>query len=130
MIKKIGLVAAVAAAGMVFFGGMASATTWGGSSHDSHGHDGGIHHTLGDNGLEGQVGLVNLNNLDLLHNVNANLGLCDNDINVLGVQVPVRDSLNGLGVPVLSPGDNTAQGDGPSSCAAGTIVDGGTGQVN
>lgn len=128
MIKKIGLVAAVAAAGMVLFGGLASANT--SAPSYGHDHDGGIHHSLGDNGLDGQVGLVNLNNLDLLHNVNVNPGLCGNDINVLGVQVPVRDSLNGIGVPVLSPGENTAQGDGPSSCASGTIVDGGTGQVN
>jgi hypothetical protein len=123
MIKKIGLVAAVAAAGMVLFGGMASATTWTGPSSD------GGHHSVGDNGLNGQVGLVNLNNLDLLHNVNVVPGICGNDVNVLGVQVPIRDSLNGIGVPILSPGENVADG-GPSSCAAGAINDGGTSQNN
>jgi hypothetical protein len=122
MIKKIGLVVAVAAAGMALFGGMASATTY--PSAGDHGH-----YSVGDNGLEGQVGLVNLNNLDLLHNVNVVPGICGNDVNVLGVQVPIRDSLDGIGVPVLSPGQNAASG-GPSSCAAGAINDGGTAQGN
>jgi hypothetical protein len=120
MLKKIGLVAAVAAAGMVLFGGMASATTW---------TPQGGHHSVGDNGLEGQVGLVNLNNLDALHNVNVVPGICDNDINVLGVQVPVRHVADGLNVPVLSPGGNLADG-GATSCAAGAINDGGTAQAN
>jgi hypothetical protein len=123
MIKKIGLVAAVAAAGMVLFGGMASATSYPstGSGHS--------HTSVGDNGLEGQVGLLNLNNLDVLHNVNVPIGVCGNDINVLGVQVPIRNSLDGIGVPILSPGQNAAEG-GPSSCAAGAINDGGTFQGN
>jgi hypothetical protein len=116
--KKIALVAAVTAAGMALFGGMASATTW--SNTD----------TLGHNGLVGQVGLANLNNLDALHNVNVNPGVCDNDINVLGVQVPVRDVANGIGIPVLTAGRSTAAGDDAHSCASGTIVDGGTGQAN
>ncbi len=123
MIKKIGLVAAVAAAGMVLFGGMASATTY------PHAGPQGDHHSVGDNGLEGQVGLVNLNNLDLLHNVDVVPGICGDDVNVLGVQVPIRDSLDGIGVPILSPGENVAA-DGPSSCAAGAIDDGGTSQNN
>jgi hypothetical protein len=123
MLKKIGLVAAVAAAGMVLFGGMASAT-----SYPSTG-SGESHHSVGDNGLEGQVGLVNLNNLDAAHNVNVPVGLCDNDINVLGVQVPVRHVADGLNVPVLSPGENVADG-GATSCATGAINDGGTHQAN
>jgi hypothetical protein len=123
MLKKIGLVAAVAAAGMVLFGGMASAT-----SYPSTGSVGG-HHSVGDNGLEGQVGLVNLNNLDMLHNTNVVPGLCDNDVNVLGVQVPVRHVADGLNVPILSPGGNLADG-GATSCASGAINDGGTHQAN
>ncbi len=117
MIKKIGLVTAALAAGAFLTGGIASADT-----PDGHGHHNGSDY--------GQVGLVNLNNTDVLHNVNATLGLCDNDINVLGVQVPIRHSLNGIGVPVLSPGENEATGASPSNCAAGAIVDGGTSQGN
>jgi hypothetical protein len=122
MLKKIGLVAAVAAAGMVLFGGMASAT----ESHGSYGHDG---TTAGNSGLANQVGLVNLNNLDVLHNVNAVVGLCKDNINVLGVQVPVQDVADGLNIPILSPGQNEAVGT-PDSCAAGAINDGGTDQSN
>jgi hypothetical protein len=121
MLKKIGLVAAVAAAGMVLFGGLASATTYPSTV--------GGHHSVGDNGLQGQVGLVNLNNLDALHNTNVVAGLCDNDINVLGVQVPVRHVADGLNVPILSPGGNLADG-GATGCASGAINDGGTGQNN
>ncbi len=121
MLKKIGLVAAVAAAGMVLFGGMASATTWTSPQGD--------HHSVGDNGLQGQVGLVNLNNLDALHDVNVVPGICDDDVNVLGIQVPVRHVADGLNVPVMSPGGNLADGGG-SSCAAGAVDDGGTSQNN
>jgi hypothetical protein len=123
MIKKIGLVAAVAAAGMVLFGGMASAT-----QSPSSGYEGG-HHSVGNNQLEGQVGLVNLNNLDVLHNTNVVAGVCKDNINVLGVQVPVQDVANGLNVPILSPGESGAAG-GPDSCAAGAINDGGSFQGN
>jgi hypothetical protein len=115
MIKKIGLVAAVAAAGMVLFGGMASATQSPNFDHNS--------------SLNNQVGLVNLNNLDVLHNVNVVAGLCKDNINVLGVQVPVQDSLDGLNIPILSSGTNQAVGT-PDSCAAGAINDGGTDQAN
>jgi hypothetical protein len=123
MIKKIGLVAAVAAAGMVLFGGMASATTWTGPSSD------GGHHSVGDNGLNGQVGLVNLNNLDLLHNVNIPVGVCRNNVNVLGIQATLDHIADGLNIPILSPGQNAATG-GSESCAAGAINDGGTDQRN
>lgn len=125
MLKKIGLVAAVAAAGMVLFGGMASAA----ESHPGHEPGGNhSHRSADDNVLAGQAGLVNLNNLDILHNVNLVLGLCDNNINALGVQVPVQHVADGLNIPILSPGENTA--DGSSSCAAGAINDGGTNQAN
>jgi len=77
-----------------------------------------------------QVGLLNLNNTDVLHNVNAVLGVCDNNINVLGVQVPVEDVANGLNLPILSPGENVSEGETPDVCASGGIIDGGTGQDN
>ncbi|MGA6167003.1 hypothetical protein [Amycolatopsis magusensis] len=109
MLKKLGLASLVAAAGMLSLGGVASADA---PEHDD------------------QVGLVNLNNIDVLHNVNGTVGLCGNDINVLGVQVPIRDALNGIGVPVLSPGDNEASGENPYNCASGGVVDGGSVQDN
>lgn len=115
MIRKIGLVAAVAAAGMVLFGGMASATEQSSA--------------VGNNGLDNQVGLVNLNNLDVLHNVNVPVGVCGNNINVLGVQVPIQHALDGLNIPILSQGNSAAEG-GPDNCAAGAINDGGTVQGN
>jgi hypothetical protein len=119
MLKKFGFVIATAAAGMVMFGGLASAT----SGHHDHGrgHDHDWHNY-------GQVGLVNLNNTDVLHNVNGTLGFCGNDVNVLGVQVPIRDSANGIGIPLLSPGVHEAGSDQLASCASGGVVDGGSGQ--
>ncbi len=109
MIKKIGLMTAALAAGAFLTGGIAAADTPGGSD---------------------QVGLVNLDNTDVLHNVNVAPGICGNDVNVLGVQVPIRDALNGIGVPVLSPGEHEATGENPYNCAAGAITDGGTSQGN
>jgi hypothetical protein len=123
MIRKIGLVAAVAAAGMVLFGGMASATTYPYTGSE------GSHHSVGDNGLDGQVGLLNLNNLDVLHNVNVPIGICGDNINILGVQVPVQHVADGLNIPILSPGDSAASG-GSDTCAAGALNDGGTSQRN
>ncbi|WET81001.1 hypothetical protein P3102_07130 [Amycolatopsis sp. QT-25] len=116
MLKKIGFVAAGIAAGAFITGGVASADT-----PDPYYYD--YDHS-------GQVGLVNLNNIDALHNVNATLGLCGNDVNVLGVQVPIRDSLNGIGVPILSPGSHEAEGTSPYNCASGSVTDGGTVQDN
>ncbi|WP_336158643.1 hypothetical protein [Amycolatopsis sp. VC5-11] len=113
MLKKIGLVSGAMAAGAFLFGGIAAADT-------ADGHHHGHHH-----GGPGQVGLVNLNNTDVAHNVNGTLGLCGNDVNVLGVQVPVRNSLNGIGVPILSPGENSASGQS-QNCASGAVVDGGS----
>ncbi|GAA3546503.1 hypothetical protein GCM10022222_32690 [Amycolatopsis ultiminotia] len=118
MLKKIGIVTATMAAGAFLFGGIAAADTQDGH----HGHHG--------DGGKGQVGLVNLNNIDVLHNVNATVGACGNDINVLGVQVPVRNALNGIGVPILSPGENEASGESPYNCASGGVVDGGSAQGN
>ncbi|MFD2489811.1 hypothetical protein [Amycolatopsis jiangsuensis] len=119
MLKKIGLVTATMAAGAFMFGGIAAADT---QDSGHHGHHGG--------GDQGQVGLVNLNNIDALHNVNGTLGLCGNDVNVLGVQVPVRNALNGIGVPILSPGENEASGESPYNCASGGVIDGGSLQGN
>ncbi|WP_410646491.1 hypothetical protein [Amycolatopsis sp. cmx-4-54] len=116
MLKKIGIVAATIAAGALLGGGVASADTPAGHNHGSD--------------HSGQVGLLNLNNLDVLHNVNATLGLCDNAVNVLGVQVPVNNSLNGIGIPILSPGQHQASGQSPQNCAAGGIVSGGSIQDN
>ncbi|UJW35490.1 hypothetical protein L3Q67_17880 [Saccharothrix sp. AJ9571] len=110
MLKKLGLASLVAAAGMLTLGG-------GVASADAPEHD-------------DQVGLVNLNNINVLHNVNGTVGFCGNDVNVLGVQVPIHDVLNGIGVPVLSPGDNEASGDDPYNCASGGVVDGGSVQDN
>ncbi|WP_424190413.1 hypothetical protein ACOBQX_19875 [Actinokineospora sp. G85] len=115
MLKKIGVVTAGVAAGMVMLSGFATAQAADVQEHDDD---------------FGQVGLVNLNNTDILHNVNANVGVCDNNINVLGVQVPVEDVANGLSVPILSPGESEAEGSTPSVCAAAGLVDGGTSQEN
>jgi hypothetical protein len=123
VLKKLGLVAVAASAGMLLFGGMASAQEAGG--HGGHGHPG--HH---GHDWSGQVGLVNVNNLDALHNVNGTLGLCGNDVNVLGVQVPIRNALNGIGVPILSPGGHEASSAAPYNCASGGIADGGSSQDN
>lgn len=115
MLKKMGFVAAGAAAGMMLLGGVASAS-------ESHHHD--------RDADENQVGLVNVNNLDALHNVNAAVGVCKDNINVLGVQVPIQDALKGIGVPILSEGDNAASGEDPFNCASGGVEDGGTSQHN
>jgi hypothetical protein len=119
MLKKIGFVAAAMAAGAFLTGGIAAA----GTPDEDHGH----HH---GHDYSGQLGLLNLSNTDALHNVNVTPGICDNEVNVLGVQVPVRDSLNGIGVPILSPGESEAAGESPYNCAAGAVADGGTSQDN
>ncbi|MET8853882.1 hypothetical protein [Amycolatopsis sp. NPDC004625] len=120
MLKKIGFVAVAMAAGALVTGGIASAGTPG----DEHGH------RQGPYGYDstGQVGLLNLNNTDALHNVQGTLGVCGNDINVLGVQVPLHDVANGIGVPVLSPGTSEASGESPYNCASSGLADGGTSQ--
>ncbi|MEV6640583.1 hypothetical protein [Amycolatopsis sp. NPDC051371] len=114
MIKQLGFVATALAAGLAAFGGSASAT-----SLDIAGHP--ADHNS-------QVGLANVHSLDAVHNLNVVGGLCDNNVNVLGVQVPVRDVAQGIGVPVLSPGEHEASGESPYNCAGGDIQDGGTAQ--
>ncbi|MCS7479856.1 hypothetical protein ACFFQW_18945 [Umezawaea endophytica] len=129
MLKKMVSVAAATAAGMVMLGGMASATT--GAPADHHHHDDVVGNDQSvDQSDFAQVGLVNLNNTQALQNVNAVVGACDNNINVLGVQVPIEDVANGIDVPVLSPGSNEADSVSPDICGSGGIVSGGTGQSN
>lgn len=118
MLKKFGTVALATAAGLMALGGAASAAPVVGNVDSV------------DHGQFGQVGLLNLNNTDVLHNVNAVVGACDNNINVLGVQVPIEDVANGLNVPILSPGESEAVSASPDVCASGGIIDGGTGQNN
>ncbi|MEV6627379.1 hypothetical protein AB0M83_33180 [Amycolatopsis sp. NPDC051106] len=116
MIKQLGFVATALAAGMAIIGGSASATSLTVAGHPIDHND--------------QVGLGNVQNLDAVHNLNVVGGVCDNNVNVLGVQVPVRDVAEGVGVPVLSPGEHDAEGETPYNCAAGDIQDGGTVQDN
>ncbi|GHF72351.1 hypothetical protein FHX82_000704 [Amycolatopsis bartoniae] len=116
MLKKIGFAAATFAAGVTVLGGTASATELG------------SHHYQG--GDENQSALANLNNLDALHNVNLVGGVCKDNVNVLGVQVPVQDVAKGLNVPILSEGNSAAAGEDPQNCASGSIGDGGTSQDN
>jgi len=108
VIKEVIAGAAAIAAGMIPFASQASAQPGFGPSSDD------------------TLGLVNLANLDALHNVNINGGVCDNNINVLGVQVPVQDTANGLNVPILSSGDSGALGATPENCAVSDNADGGT----
>jgi hypothetical protein len=119
LLKKFGFVATGVVAGMALFGGMASA----GQPDEDAGYQ--VTHDE-----SGQGGLVNLSNLDAVHSLNAAVGLCDNEVNVLGVQVPVRDIANGIGVPVLSPGVHKAEGQSPYNCASGGADDAGTSQDN
>jgi hypothetical protein len=116
VIKQLGFVATTLAAGMAILGGSASASSVTVAGHPIDHND--------------QVGLGNVQNLDAVHNLNVVGGVCDNNVNVLGVQVPVRDVAQGLNVPVVSPGASEAAGETPYNCAAGDIADGGTVQDN
>jgi hypothetical protein len=93
MLKKTGLVA-VAAAGLLMLGAPAFA---GDGDHD-HGVN---------NAHNGQVGLINLNDIDILKDINLNVvaGVCGNNVGILG-----------LALPILSPQVT-------GSCAAGGIID-------
>jgi hypothetical protein len=116
LIKQLGFVATTLAAGMAILGGSASAAGITVTGHPIDHND--------------QVGLANVQNLDALHNVNGTVGICDNNVNVLGVQVPVRDVAQGIDVPVLSPGESEASGETPFNCAGSGAEDGGTAQGN
>jgi hypothetical protein len=91
VLKKAGVIAA-AAAGLMMLGAPAFA---------------GEGHARVNNADHGQVGLVNLNDIDILKDININLiaGVCGNNVGVLGAAVPV-----------LSPSI-------VESCAAGGIDD-------
>jgi hypothetical protein len=121
MLKKVGFVTAGVAAGMVMLSGFASA-----QGVDTPG----VGFGYGDDEGNSQVGLLNLNNVDVLHNVNVTAGVCDNNINVLGVQVPVEDVANGIGIPILSSGEHDAEGATPENCASSSHEDGGSVQDN
>jgi len=96
--KKAGVIAA-AAAGLLMLGGPAFAGGFG----DGEGHGDGV------NGADrGQVGIVNLNKIDIAKDINVNgvVGGCGNNVGVLGGAVPI-----------LSPSIT-------GSCAAGGIMEG------
>jgi hypothetical protein len=99
VLKKAGVVAA-AAAGLLMLAGPAFAGGEGMGDGYGHGH--------GINGAHnGQVGLVNLNDIDIVKDINLNavVGACGNNVGVLGAAVPI-----------LSPQIT-------GSCAAGGIMD-------
>jgi hypothetical protein len=116
LIKQLGFVATTLAAGMAILGGSASAASVTVTGQPIDHND--------------QLGLANVQNLDALHSVNGTVGFCDNNVNVLGVQVPVRDVAEGVNVPVLSPGESEAEGETPDNCAGSGAADGGTAQGN
>jgi len=118
MMKKIGFATAGVFAGMAMLTGFASA-------EDVH-----VGQLPGGEENSNEFGLVNVNNVDVLHNANANVGVCDNNINVLGVQVPVQDVANGIDLPLLSSGAHEAEGATPENCALASAEDGGTVQDN
>jgi hypothetical protein len=109
MLKKFFVVTSALGAGAFLAGGVAAADT-----SDGYGYPGAYDSTS-------QFSLLNLDNTDALHNVSGAVGVCDNDVNVLIVQVPLHDVANGIGV-----GD----GESPHNCAAGGLSDGGTGNGN
>jgi hypothetical protein len=63
------------------------------------------HHPGGKGEHVKQIGLVNVNDVDILRNVNVVLGACGNNVSAVGITVPV-----------LSPNPSTG-------CAAGGIKD-------
>ncbi|EOD63694.1 hypothetical protein [Amycolatopsis vancoresmycina] len=116
MLKKVFAVTAALGAGAFLVGGVAAADT-------TDGYD----HHYGDSDSLSQFSLLNLNNTDALHNVEGTVGVCDNNVNVLGVQVPLHDVANGIDVPILS-GSSAAEGESPDNCAGSGQSDGGTTQ--
>ncbi len=118
MLKKVGFVAATAAASLLMLGGVASA----GEGHD---RDTGPVQDSNE-----QTALVNLNNTELLHNVNIDLGLCENNINIIAIQAYLRDVANNLGIPILSTTHNQSTDQDPHNCSSSSLVDGGSSQNN
>jgi hypothetical protein len=101
VIKQLGFVATALAAGLAAFGGSASATDITFATHPVD--------------QDNQFGLANVQNLHAVHNLDPVGGLCDNTVNVLGVQVPLHDV-------------GQFSGSSPDNCAAGGGADGGTAQ--
>ncbi len=103
MLKKAGIAVAAAAAGLLAFSPLAFAGTAPG--HGSHGNHNGGHGNSGNGGgnvdHHSQKGLVNVQDNVIQANV------CDNNVNVLGIQV--TDITAALGL--LSSGDTTASDD-------------------
>ncbi|NIH80319.1 hypothetical protein [Amycolatopsis viridis] len=101
MLKKSVIVAA-AAAGFMMIGSPAFATQGGGWGH---------HHGGGDTG---QIGLINVD--DVLND--NNVGVCHNNVNVLGIQV--ADALNGVGlnIPILTGAAQQEAGSASEVCVA------------
>ncbi|UJW35738.1 hypothetical protein L3Q67_19245 [Saccharothrix sp. AJ9571] len=104
MLKKIGAVAGTVAASVVVFGGVAAAGGETARAFD-----------------DSNDGLVNANNVDALYDVEGAVGFCNQNINVLIVQVPVHDVAEGIDVPLLPAGVNTAEGQSPENCASDLI---------
>lgn len=122
MLKKIGTVVVATAAGVVMLGGMASASE--GDCGDACRADG----TIGQDGSvdqrqRRQVGLVNVNGTSVAENVNVVGAVCDNEINALGVQVSVKNVLNGAAVPVAAPGYHETVSSSPDFCAMSGNLD-------
>ncbi|WNV83944.1 hypothetical protein [Umezawaea sp. Da 62-37] len=128
MLKKLGTVVVATAAGMVALGGMASASTDDcaiACGLDGISRDGSV-----DQGRHPQVGLVNLNGTRVAQNVDVAGAVCDNDISVLGVQVPVEDVADGVDLPVASPGQHEVISASPDFCAMSGVLDEGIVQGN
>jgi hypothetical protein len=113
VLKKIGFVAAATAAGLAMMGGVATADPNGARGDEP--EDGGLY----------QVGLLTLNNTDVLHNVNLQAGLCD-----LVHLVDVKDILDNPTIPILTPGDTATANESDDTCAEGSLADGGGSQDN
>ena len=123
MLKKAGIVVAVAAAGLLAVSPLAFAG-------ESHGKDWG-HGTEITSYEQSPEGLINVTDT----NVNPAINVCDNQVpvNALGVQIPVNDSsilndLTGaLGIPVGSEDSGTEAEGGDSTvsddCIASTTTD-------
>jgi hypothetical protein len=119
MLKKIGFVTAGVATGMAMLSGFASA-------EGAHAQG----YWPGDEDEGSEIGLVNVSNVDVLHNVNATAGVCDNNINVLGVQVVLEDVANGLALPILAENEQDSDTATPENCASSSSEDGGSVQDN
>lgn len=101
MLKKILVSAAAVAASFIPLSGVASAD------------DGS---RVAD--LDGIDSLVNIHDLDLLNNLNLNLGICGNTVDVLGLTVLLENIANGISIPELPPVDEKIVGTPLENCAS------------